>query len=264
VKDLLKRLLPAPLQRAIYRFIWNPFRDAYWRALKLGCTLPSGLNVEIRNRSDWTIYNEILVNGEYDVAIATALQRRQPGQPFTVADLGGNVGFFTFRCADRFFRQNTPDDSLRIFVVEGSPTVFRGLERRIAAQPLLRDRVKPRLGLVGQKEGEAYIGGHHIHYANMVSPRATPGATRIPFIDLDKEFAEIPRIDLLKCDIEGAEFEFIEKYEGFLGKVQTAVFEFHRYGRNIEESRRQLRDYGFRNRLDLREAASYSIELYWR
>ena len=109
MKKFLKRLLPGPVQRTIYRFLWNPARDAYWAALKLRCVLPSGLEVQVRNRSDWIIYNEVMVSGGYDFAIEVALDRRRPGRPFNAVDLGGNVGYFTFRCADQFLRR-WPDD----------------------------------------------------------------------------------------------------------------------------------------------------------
>ncbi|MGI8820707.1 MAG: FkbM family methyltransferase [Chthoniobacterales bacterium] len=262
--EFLKRVLPPGLQRAIFRFLWNPVRDAYWRRLRLGCNLPSGLHVEIRNRSDWEIYNEVLVNGEYDVPIDFALAGREQGQPFLVVDLGGNVGYFTFRCADRFFRHSQEHSALRIVLIEGSPTVCAEVERRIAAEPLLRKSVAVRHGLVGKKTGEAYIGGSHIHYGNVISADASPGAMRVPFIDLDREFADVAQIDLLKCDIEGAEFDFIDNFQPFLRKVRAAALEFHRYGKSIGDARETLRACGFRNRRVLRETETFSVEFYWR
>jgi FkbM family methyltransferase len=264
VKEFLKRVLPRPLQHTIYRFLWNPMRDAYWAALKLGCILPSGLEVQVRNRSDWTIYNEVMVGGEYDFAIDFALDRRRPGRPFHAVDLGGNVGYFTFRCADRFLRRWPDDGQLRITVVEGSPVVFAELERRINSQPRLSSRVTLHNGLVGFREGEAYIGGSHIHYGNEISSRAKAGAIRVPFVDLMEILRHADEIDLLKCDIEGAEFELIENYEDLLRKVRAAVFEFHRYGRDLQQLRTFLQTYGFLRSKVLREAPGFSIELYTR
>ncbi|MBA2432683.1 MAG: FkbM family methyltransferase [Chthoniobacterales bacterium] len=263
--QFLKRVLPARLQRFIYRFLWNPVRDAYWARLKLGCELPSGLQVEIRNRSDWTIFTEVMVGEEYDRAIDFALSRRQAGPPFVVADLGGNVGYFTLRCADRFFRDAGSFDSLQIVLVEGSPVVFREVQRRISTQPPLKKTVTVRHGLVGsRRHGDAYIGGSHIHYSNVASTSSTPGAMRVPFIDLDREFSATAEIDLLKCDIEGAEFDFIEAYPALLRRVRAAVVEFHRYGRDFDSARAALHDCGLVHREVLRETAAISIEFYWR
>src|SRR5690349_11966904 len=100
LKDYCKRVLPPWFQRLVYRYLWNPFRDTYWRLLDLDCELRSGLRVEIRNRSDWVIYNEVFVNGEYDAPIAYALDKHKAKHPLVIIDLGGNVGYFVFRCAD--------------------------------------------------------------------------------------------------------------------------------------------------------------------
>ena len=178
-------------------------RDAYWAALKLGYILPSGLEVQVCNRSDWTVYNEVMVGGEYDFAIDFALDRRRSGHPFHAVDLGGNVGYFTFRCADRFLRRWPDDGRLRITVVEGSPVVFAELERRINSQPRLSPRVTLHKGLVGLREGEAYIGASHVHYGNAISSCAKAGAIGVPFVNLIEILRHADEIDLLKCDIEG-------------------------------------------------------------
>jgi FkbM family methyltransferase len=264
VKEFLKRVLPQPVQHTIYRFLWNPVRDAYWAALKLRYILPSGLEIQVRNRSDWTVYNEVMVAGEYDFAIDFALDRRQPGRPFHAVDLGGNVGYFTFRCADRFLRRWPDGEQLRITIVEGSPLVFAELERRVNSQPRLSPRVMLHNGLVGFREGEAYIGGNHIHYGNAISAHAEARRILMPFVDLIEILRHADEIDLLKCDIEGAEFEFIENYEDLLKKVRAAVFEFHRYGKDLQQLRRFLQAYGFLRSQVLREAPGFSIELYIR
>ena len=142
--------------------------------------------------------------------------------------------------------------------------VFAELERRINSQPRLSLRVELHHGLVGFREGKAYIGGDHAHYGNSVSYRAKAGAIRVPFVDLIEILRHVDEIDLLKCDIEGAEFEFIENYEDLLKKVRSAVFEFHRYERDLQQLRRFLQTYGFLRSMVLRERPGFSIELYTR
>jgi len=264
MKDFLKRVLPSWLLYAIFRFLWNPVRAAYWRQLELGCDLPSGLHVDVQNQSDWEIFKEVLVNGEYDFAIEFVLDRVDRRRRCNVIDLGGNVGYFTFRCADRFLQRYGSDVLMQITVVEGSPFVFTELQRRVLAEPLLRPRVKLLCGLVGNRTGKAYIGGSHIHYGNTISARPTLGASLVSFIDLAELEGEADEIDLFKCDIEGAEFDLIENYPAILAKVHTAVFEFHRYGRDIQRCRDLLRSYGFEHSKILREAPTFSIEFFWR
>src|SRR5207237_8938517 len=125
-------------------------------------------------------------------------------------DLGGNVGNFTFRWADRFLRRWPDERQLRITVVEGSPVVFAELERRINSQPRLSPRVTLHKGLVGLKEGQAYISASHVHYGNAISSRAKAGAIGVPFVNLIEILRHADELDMLKCDIDGAEFEIIE------------------------------------------------------
>ena len=72
-------------------------------------------------------------------------------------------------------------------------------------------------------------------------------------MDADKD------IDLLKCDIEGSEFSFLDNYSDLLPRVKMAVFEFHKYGADIDHYRRLLCSYGFRQHAVLRDAALFSI-----
>lgn len=258
-----KRVLPPGFQRLVYRYIWNPFRNAYWGLLDLECELRSGLHVQIRNRADWEVYNEVLVNGEYDAPIDYALDRHEANRPFVVVDLGGNVGYFAFRCADECIMRGI-GERLSLVIVEGAPLMFRELQGRVRAQPLLRDKVHLLYGLAGRKAGEAHITGSHLHYSNVASAEPRSGSSRVAFLNLDKELASFATIDLIKCDIEGSEFDFIDNYEDLLKKTRAAVFEFHRYGRNLEEARDKLSQYGFARRLVLRETSFYSIEFYTR
>lgn len=263
LKQYCKRVLPPGFQRFIYRYLWNPVRNVYWRLLDLDCELRSGLHVWIRNRADWEMYNEVLVNGEYDVPIDYTLDKYQPNRPLVVIDLGGNVGYFAFHCADECIMRGV-GDNLSLIVVEAAPLMFRELQRRIHGQQILRDKVNLVYGLVGHKSGEAYITRSHLHYSNLACDEPRPGSSRVAYLDLDKELARFSTIDLIKCDIEGSEFDFIDNYEDLLRKTRAAVFEFHRYGRNLDAARSKLSHYGFDCRKVLRDAEHYSIEFYTR
>lgn len=261
LKQYCKRVLPPGLQRIIYQYLWNPFRNAYWGLLDLDCELRSGLHVRIRNRPDWEMYNEVLVNGEYDVPIDYALDRYQANRPLVIIDLGGNIGYFAFRCADECITRGIAD-RLSLVIVEGAPLMFRELKERVQAEPLLREKVQLLNGLVGRKGGEAYITGSHLHYSNVASEERRAGSSRVAYINLDEALARFETIDLIKCDIEGSEFDFIDHYENLLKKTRVIAIEFHRYGRNLDEARDKLSQYGFNRRSVLRDTRFYSIEFY--
>jgi FkbM family methyltransferase len=261
LKLYCKRVLPPGFQRLVYRYLWNPVRNVYWGLLDLDCELRSGLHLQIRNRADWEMYNEVLVNGEYDVPIGYALDAYQPDRPFVVLDLGGNVGYFALRCADECIMRGV-GEKLSLVIVEGAPLMFRELQKRLSAQPILRDKVRLLYGLAGRKVGEAFITDSHLHYSNLACEEPRSGSSRVAFIDLDKELGSFAAIDLIKCDIEGSEFDFIENYENLLKKTRAAVFELHRFGRDLQDARDKLSKYGFNRHSILREAPFYSIEFF--
>src|ERR1700683_4924652 len=101
ILDRLSRLAPRPIQS------W--LRDRYWRVksnllysrlyelLQLEYTLQSGIVLKVASKGEWWTYNDIFVNHEYDFSIQEALKSHSPVHPFTILDLGANVGYFSLR-----------------------------------------------------------------------------------------------------------------------------------------------------------------------
>jgi len=203
----------------------DPLRRQVWQRLGLDWTLRSGLTVQVRSHADWFIYNEIFVNGEYDVPLQKLLDAPRPGEPLTICDLGANVGYFTLRAYDLLIQRGVPPSLLSAHVVEGAPQLFAELKQRLQTQPAQLS-IKPHHGLVGKKHGHANITETHRHFANTVQESADGGSV-VPYLDLSTIMRSDARIDLLKCDIEGSEQEFIANYPDILARTDRAVFEFH-------------------------------------
>src|SRR5215210_4823424 len=117
----MNKLIPGPIRVALRRLAWN--------AIRLTSVTTSGLTLRITNASDWHIFNEIFVRGEYDEAISMALD--SASNQMQVLDLGANVGFFSLRVLDRVRRQARTDLRVHVVAVEGSPTFSRQLSRRL-------------------------------------------------------------------------------------------------------------------------------------
>jgi len=233
IKRLLTRVvgsLPESVQFQI--------RERYWRVksrilyqslygfLDLEHTLDSGLTVKVSSKGEWWTYNDIFVNGEYDVPIQRALGTSS-GQPFVVLDLGANVGYFTFRVFDLIRRLHLDAILPDITMIEGSPRTFAELQKRIRSQPLPPASVRMVHGLVGQRTGSAIIRESAVHVKSTIVDVPAGGGVNVAFVDLDDVMKDKAKIDLLKCDIEGAELILIETYPDLLCKVKHAVFELH-------------------------------------
>lgn len=264
MKEWLKSILPAWLKYILYRLFWDPARRRVWRSLKLKNTLRSGISVRVIDHSDWIVYNEVIVNGEYDSVIHDVLNSNPAHEPLHVLDLGANVGYFSFRFADLFIQQRGTPSGLSLTLAEGSPTVSSELQRRVSQEPLLANRAEVIHGLVGKRNGGDYVGESYIHYGQGISSKRTFGSKWVPYVDLVEALKSVNRIALLKCDIEGSEFDLIQNYPSIFQKVSTAVFEFHYYGKNVEECRKALETYGLRKERVLRSESLFSIESYHR
>lgn len=217
-------VLPSPLRRAIPARFVEPLRRLLWRLPNLRRRLPSGLDVRVESPSDWVIYNDIFVDGEYDDAIRAVIADAPADRPLTILDLGANVGYFALRLADAALRRGT---DLRLIAVEPSPRLVRQLEQRLAQQALA-ERVEVVPGLAGQRVGEGRLFESPLHFEHSTTPRRGAKGVPVPYLDLDRLAAGWPEIDLLKCDVEGAELEVLQTYaDTLLPKVRHAVVELH-------------------------------------
>lgn len=242
--------LPAPLR--------NPIRDSYWRVkskllyqrlfsmLGLESRLHSGITVKIGSQGEWWAYNDIFVNHEYDPAILAALASRPQNRPLVVLDLGANVGYFLLRLADLILQNPGGPIFCDATLVEGSPTNFKTLETRVARQNLKGFQCRLVHGLVGARTGRAVIFESALHVKNTIMDDRPSGGASVAFVDLGEVMAEKETIDLLKCDIEGAEESFIENYPDLLSRVNNAVFEMHHQMCDTAKSVRRLSEFGFR------------------
>lgn len=242
------------------RQVW---RDLLWHSLHPVHVLGSSLRVELDSRADWMLFNDIFVEGEYDPAISlvTAAAPKDP----LVLDLGANVGFFSLRFADRWlsaFGDRTP---FRIAAVEGVPRLVREYDRRLS-QPALKGRISSHCGLVGQRSGVAEVTAPRFHVTGSIGPSSRwVKRFRVQYLDLEHLLNPMERVALLKCDVEGAEQDFLDTYPELLERVDHAVFELHPERCDVPRCRKLLSDYGL-TRIDqlADHGATATVELFSR
>lgn len=255
-----KRFLPWFVKELLYRSIWNPARRFLWKLLALEWRHSSGLTTVVESSADWTIYNEIFVGGEYDAAIERLIDLNV-SRPLQIVDLGANVGYFVLRCADLLLQQNEKLEFL-VTCVEGSANTSEELKNRLAREPQLARNVRVVHGLVGGlRGGEARFSNAFTHYGNGITSEES-NTSIVPYVDLEALLQGSGPIDLLKCDIEGAEFELVETYGDLFKRVRYAVFEIHHYGKDVAKLRRDLCDSGLVQVRTIRTAPTFTIELF--
>jgi FkbM family methyltransferase len=220
----LFQLLPKKLRTRLQTFLRSSVAP-------YSCSLPSGVLIEIGNRSDWAIFSEIFLLGEYDQAIALALQGNAGDKsdlPFVFLDIGANVGYFTAKLLQERARLNRPRQAFKGLLVEAAPQTYQVLRRRLDRLP---DGCELQIvhGAAGEREGVASLssvdGGHPVR--TIVGNGANPEGESIHFVNLDAYTKGWDRVDLLKCDIEGAEELFFSNYPNLLAAAQVIVCEIH-------------------------------------
>lgn len=236
-------------------------RRTFLAHLGLKHTLPSQLVVKVANPSDWHVYNEVFVDGNYDCAIAEALLEAGEAK-LQVLDIGANAGYFTLRVADRMLRRSVPPRNFRITLVEGSPRMVKILRQRLAWQPALKGNINIIEGLAGQRTGRARLYETAGHPRNSIVPQRFARKIQASFVDMAQETRGIEAFHLLKCDIEGAEQMVIENYHDILSRTAVAIFEFHHRHIDIKRCLTMLRECGFSAHHVLHRQAETSIEIF--
>jgi FkbM family methyltransferase len=244
-------------------------RLACWKFLTPTIRLTSGVSVPVQSQSDWVIMNEVMVNGNYDTAIGQAFSSGKDGRQVRVVDLGANVGFFSLRCI-HFYIAQQKRFPLQLFAVEGSPVLLPDLERRLLS-PVAGIKINLRCGLVGRRFGEGMIYSSVFNSSVSAVVKSGGKVSRNPllnrrayvsqYIDLEELVGPEP-VDLLKCDIEGSELEFLRNYPDLLRRTRSLVIEFHPNKCDEKQCRMLLDSYSFRHVNTIEDDPEYSLETF--
>ena len=224
LRERIKSRLPLPVTSA-FKGVRSSIRAWRWRMRRhLQHTLPSGLRVEIGSFSDWVVYNEVFVDGEYDAVIDAVIQTPRP-QVWTL-DLGANVGMFTLRLMDRWLRSSRSESRHHVICVGGAFNLPRSVEEPVPAATRVLLHAAPGAGRTTM--GTASIStSAHTGVNSIENQSPSFSRVHVPFVDITQLLPPDARIALLKCDIEGAEELFLSNYADLLLRVDEAVVELH-------------------------------------
>lgn len=226
--------------------------------------LRSGVRINVRSHPDWIVFNEIFVNGDYDRAIADALgpEPARATRPFVALDLGANSGFFTLRLFD-LLRRAAPERPARVIAVEGAQSTYDLMVRRVVRDNGLGGEVTALRGLVGARTGQAAFSEYPSTTTNNIFDRNL-AARQVPYVDLEVHLSPAAEVDLLKCDIEGAEELFLNSYPDLLRRTRVAAVELHARFVDVEACRRSLREAGLTHRHSDGVDSDFVVDLWVR
>jgi len=207
IRNWSERIRNLGLINAVSLFL-NNRRDVLYRLKHKGCKfLLRG------NSIDFNVFNSIFIKGEYNI---------YPGfVPEYIVDAGAFTGFSAVYLHRRF-------PGAFVVAVEPEPSNYVLLEKNTKS---FREIQTVRGGLYGEERNLKIIDRDAEKYAfqvmeSMEEGDLLPGYT-IPL--LMKKY-RLPRIDILKMDIEGSEFSvFSNNPEEWLPYVRMVIAEVHEY-----------------------------------
>jgi FkbM family methyltransferase len=240
---LYRRLIPGGARNGLYqvRFFWtqsaglsglaNPGPRRVWMSfvrslLCLKAALPlrslrqRALPVWIHDtgRVHLSHWCDLMVLGEIYSSPREYDLPGLPAQARTIVDLGANVGF-----SARFLSERYPE--ARIIAFEPDPEIFSLTQRNLGEYPQVSPRNVGVAGSEGLLELHRFAGGSW-GTSSFVTRQEVIETFTATAVTLDSIIDELGDIDLLKIDIEGAEYEVLEACTK-LERVHCIIGEVH-------------------------------------
>jgi FkbM family methyltransferase len=200
--------------------------------------------------------DQTFYQGMFDMPAAAAAALDGLGRAPKALDLGGNIGLFGVWMFARF-----PAGSLTAF--EPDPRNARLLEMTIQANGL-QERWQLIEAAVGTNIGEVSFAAGEFGTSHIAAPEDS-GTLRVPLLDL---FDHTSAVDLLKIDIEGAEWEILQ--DARFGEVPAKVIalDYHAQGAPQDDPHRAAHElmsgWGYAIQAVPQESASGGMLWCWR
>jgi FkbM family methyltransferase len=214
-----------PVQRGKYRVGW-----ALHRAFGHASYVSGGLKYEL---SPVTYIDEKLIRGDMHDAVVTEQLQAHAGPGDCVVDIGANIGIFSLQAS----RLVGPEG--RVYAFEPSPREFVRLLRHIELNEC--ENVVPIASGISETVQDslfhlAWLG--NTGQNSLFRPETVERTVRCGFGPLGAFLPEeiLPRIKVIKIDVEGAEAAVLRGAASIMPKLTNAVFVVEIAQENLERS----------------------------
>ena len=224
-----------------FKFIRNRvkfnFLHNYFNELQLTIPVGSDYWAYLCENDAYDSFSEIFIQQEYSDLI--------PDESIlNVLDIGANYGYFSL-----WLQSKRPKDKIHSTLIEPSLRCSRSLNKLVEL-PRLQNRFQYLQRAVGDPEET------HIKFFDrpFMAGSIFGSALNDAFYDANTlKLAELfssdrDSYDLIKCDIEGGEWELIENYPTLLKKSKFVVMEWHSWhsgGGGFSQIEKKLTEVGF-------------------
>ena len=213
------------------------FLHSYFNELQITIPVGSGYNAQLLESDSYDSFSEIFIQQEYSNYI--------PNKSLsTVLDIGANYGYFSL-----WLQSKHSQNKIHSTLIEPSPRCRRSLEKLVKT-PRLENRFQYLQRAVGDPEvphikffdrpfmaGSIFESDHQDTSYNAKTLQTS-----------DALSSNRGTFDLIKCDIEGGEWNLLINYPSILQKSRFLVMEWHSWhsgGGGFSQIEKKLTEIGF-------------------
>jgi FkbM family methyltransferase len=198
----------------------------YYDDLGIVVPLPGGIKCPLVSPQHWVSFDNIFCEGEYDNLLETI------PLPRTWLDLGCHAGHFTLLLASLWARRK---ESLtwRALLIDADSRSKEVIKKIITVNHFHSNQISFLHGAISEETTEVMF-CQNLYMTSEIAPRTsrTFRSHRVSCIneaDILKQMP--PPYDLVKVDVEGAEYDLLTCYTGILSHTRHLIFEWHSWHR---------------------------------
>lgn len=214
---------------AIFAAMRNSFRKTlyeFFHSLMLRLpqriALRNGMRVTTYGKTSNSLFWSMFTSAEY-LSFVPYLLRLQK-KPALLIDCGAALGYFSLLTEHLIRSKVLTWNSLQYILIEPMRDNFKKLQFNVSGN-LQACRLKK--GLIGRKEGsEKFYSNRFLPWSGTIHSRSRLNKIdEISYVDLTEELSK--NLCILKIDIEGSEYNFLENYQRDLKNVLAIIIEWH-------------------------------------
>ena len=217
--------------------ILTNLKSKYFHELDLSFPLDNGYWASLMENDSYNSFSEIFIQQEYKDFLPKS-------DLLKVIDLGAHYGYFSL-----WLQSKIGSNDCQSLLIEPSLLCRRSLVNLIA-QPKLSGRFKYIHGAIGRPTDDKvnfferpFMAGSSFDLSN------NENSYNVNILKVEEILQVLPPpYDLIKCDIEGSEWELIEHYPEILQKSKYLLMEWHSWhcgGGSLTQITEKLKELGF-------------------
>lgn len=191
-------------------------KSHYFSEFNLSIPISNNYSVNLEENDSYDSFSEIFIQGEYNSYLPDIEFRK-------VIDIGANYGYFSL-----WLQSIQPDTPLESALIEASPRCLKSLKCLTSIEKL-KGRFTYLPKAIGNPNKEKlsfydrpFMAGSVLDEGDCLSQDF------IPILKCEEIIETLsPTYDLIKCDIEGSEWEFLSFYESIIKNSRFFILEWH-------------------------------------